>query len=282
MVSVLFLLMVLLLVIDSVQAEEVVFGGNELVLVTGGCFQMGDLYGDGFVDELPVHKVCLDDFYLGKFEVTQWQWQTVMDGENPARFKKGGDYPVERVSWEDSRIFIRELSRLTGYAFRLPTEAEWEYACRSGGKIQKYCGGDSLESVGHYRNNSGYSTHPVGVLKPNSLGIYDMSGNVWEWVQDYYVKDYFNRTGQNPQGPENGVFRVSRGGSWDYDPLFARASARNRSWPDKGFFSLGFRLALSKSDAEGVNEPTLGIVDEGSITPPQQSIDKLPLIKAPR
>ena len=221
----------------------------DMVLVKGGCFMMGDTSGDGEEEEKPVHEVCLDDFYVGVHEVTQRQWQTVM-GNNPSRFKKSDDLPVEKVSWEDVKVFIKKINDLSGgRIFRLPTEAEWEYSCRSGGKEETYCGGDNIELVARFRSNSVFSTHTVGSRSPNGLGIYDMSGNVWEWVEDWYGKKYYLTESKeplrNPTGPAGGLLKVSRGGAWDYDPWFNRASHRNRSWPDSRHFSLGFRLAAS-------------------------------------
>ena len=171
-------------------------------------------------------------------------------GDNPARFNKGDDFPVEKVSWEDVQLFIAKLNKLSvGRQFRLPTEAEWEYVCRSGGKAETYCGGENIEMVARFRSNSVFSTHAVGSRSPNGLGIYDMSGNVWEWVEDWYGKRYYETGGgkpsRNPTGPAAGLLKVSRGGAWDYDPWFNRACHRNRSWPDSHHFSLGFRLVAS-------------------------------------
>jgi len=206
------------------KAEEIKRQGNPYLAnilmsrVPGGCFQMGDTFGDGDKDEKPVHEVCLDGFLMGKFEVTQGLWQAVM-AENPAYFKKGPGYPVETVSWEDVQIFLKALNAKTGKSFRLPTEAEWEYACRSGGKQQKYCGGENRDVLAWYKDNSGEMTHPVGQKAANGLGLYDMSGNVWEWVQDWYDKGYYGKSpGQNPTGASSGSGRDLRGGSWNDDP----------------------------------------------------------------
>lgn len=222
----------------------------EMVEVKGGCFQMGDGFGEGAIDEYPVHEVCVDTFFIGRYEVTQHEWQTIM-GNNPSRFQKGNDYPVENVSWEGAQEFIRRLNRLIGGGYRLPSETEWEYACRSGGMEEKYCGGDSLDDLSRYVGNSSFTTHRVGTRFPNGLGIYDMSGNVWEWVEDWYDKEYYRSSPKlNPTGPLGGFFKVSRGGSWDYGPWFNRPSARFCSWPDFGYFALGFRLARTPPSLE--------------------------------
>lgn len=215
----------------------------EMVEVKGGCYRMGDGFGTGEIDEYPVHEVCVSAFHIGRYEVTQHEWQTIM-GNNPSRFQKGDDYPVENVSWEGAKEFIRRLNVLLGGGYRLPSEAEWEFACRGGGMDEKYCGGESLGDLSRYLGNSSSSPQRVGTRFPNGLGIYDMSGNVWEWVEDWYDKDYYRSSPRlNPTGPPSGFYKVSRGGSWDYGAWFNRPSARFCSWPDCGYFSLGFRLA---------------------------------------
>jgi formylglycine-generating enzyme required for sulfatase activity len=220
--------------------------GMEFVLVKGGCYEMGDTFGDGDKDENPVHEVCLDDFYIGKYEVTQGQWEEVM-GSNPSRFENGSNYPVERVSWNDIQGFIRMLNNKTGIKYRLPTEAEWEYAARSGGKSEKYAGTSKKLELGRYAwydDNSDSKTHPVGQKKPNGLGLYDMTGNVDEWCQDIYSKKaYSKHQRNNPIYKESGSFRVLRGGSWNVSPRSLRASHRRYITPDSGYDILGFRLA---------------------------------------
>ena len=173
--------------------------GMAFMWVPGGCYQMGDTFGDGDEDEKPVHEVCVDGYWMGKYEVTQGEWQKIM-GSNPSHFNKGDNYPVEKVSWNDAKEFIRKLnSKSNGYKFKLPTEAEWEYAARSGGKKEKYSGSSDVDSVAWYNSNSGKSTHSVGTKAPNGLGIYDMSGNVWEWVEDIYSNNaYRNHSRNNP------------------------------------------------------------------------------------
>jgi formylglycine-generating enzyme required for sulfatase activity len=192
--------------------------GVELVLVQGGCFRMGDVFGDGETEEAPAHEVCLRDFYLGKFEVTQGQWKKVMGG-NPSLDEACRDdaCPVENVSWQEAQAFIGRLNGPGGGPYRLPTEAEWEYAARSRGKPERYSGGNDLESVAWYAVNSGRRNHPVGTRAPNGLGLHDMSGNVWEWTKDWYGDDYYARSPrQDPQGPSGpaapDVDRVVRGG----------------------------------------------------------------------
>ncbi|MBU1206064.1 MAG: formylglycine-generating enzyme family protein [Proteobacteria bacterium] len=220
--------------------------GMEFIFVKGGCFDMGDTFGDGESDEKPVHQVCVNDFFLGVYEVTQTQWERVM-GINPSHFKKGGNYPVERVSWNDIQDFIGRLNRQGGRRYRLPTEAEWEYAARSGGKREKYAGassGSELNEYAWYNANAGGSSQPVGQKKANGLGLHDMTGNVWEWVADWYGQDYYrNSPKNNPAGPSSGQFRVLRGGSWFNYPWSVRASYRYRSVPsfrNNGYG--GFRL----------------------------------------
>ncbi len=219
----------------------------KFVEVKGGCFQMGDTFGDGGSDEKPAHEVCVDDFSIGKYEVTQAQWEAVM-GSNPSRFKQcGGNCPVEDVSWNDIQKFIKKLNSQTDSFYRLPTEAEWEYAARSGGKSEKYSGGNDVDSVAWYDSNSGRQTHPVGQKQPNGLGIYDMSGNVWEWCQDWYGDGYYESSPKdNPQGPSSGSRRVLRGGSWYNYALFMRATSRYRFNPVGRDSGNGFRLVRTR------------------------------------
>ncbi|TVQ96995.1 MAG: DUF1566 domain-containing protein, partial [Desulfovibrionales bacterium] len=223
--------------------------GMEFVWVPEGCYQMGcGAWADSCSEnEKPVHEVCLDGFWMGKYEVTQGQWTRIM-GSNPSYFQSGDTYPVERVSWNDVQGFITALNSQGSSTFRLPTEAEWEFACRSGGREEKYCGGDELDSLGWYSGNSGGRTHEVGTKTANGLGIYDMSGNVWEWVSDKYGSNYYSVSPRdNPQGPSTGSDRVYRGASW-YDSngvKHCRAASRNPVPPGRGNNDMGFRLALS-------------------------------------
>ena len=196
------------------EFEKESWSGVEFVWVPGGCFEMGCGNWDDSCqkNEEPVHKVALEGFWMGKYEVTQAQWKTVM-GDNPSQSRKGGDYPVENVSWEGAMAFIRKLNERTGRRFRLPTEAQWEYACRSGGKNEVYCGGKDLNAVAWHEKNSGDAIHPVGTKAANGLGLYDMSGNVWEWCSDWYAAEYDSRPVVLPAGPSEGSGRVLRGGA---------------------------------------------------------------------
>ncbi len=217
-----------------------------MVHVKGGCFEMGDNFGDGLSDELPVHTVCVKDFFIGKYEVTQGLWRAVMKS-NPSYFSKcGDDCPVEEVSWDDAQEFILKLNKETGRKYRLPTEAEWEYAARSGGKLEKWSGTSDEQKLGEYAwygANSGNSTHPVGRKKPNGLGIYDMSGNVWEWVQDVY-KHYADPPDSKHSRRHNGS--VTRGGGWKGKPKDLRASNRFYVQPAHRYSNQGFRLARTR------------------------------------
>ncbi len=231
--------------------------GMEFVLVRGGCYQMGDTLDDGDDNEKPVHEVCVDDFYLGKYEVTQGEWQKVM-GNNPSHFKKGDRYPVEQVSWNDVQDYIRKLNKRSGRNYRLPTEAEWEYAAREGGKEVRFGTGKNTigpDEANFYANKTeSYSrsgkyrqqTVPVDSFVANSLGLYNMSGNVWEWCQNWYGKDYYSSNPRmNREVPSTGEKRVNRGGGWSDDPWFLRAAARYGNLPGVVSDDLGFRLSRS-------------------------------------
>ncbi|MCQ2315010.1 MAG: SUMF1/EgtB/PvdO family nonheme iron enzyme [Bacteroidales bacterium] len=218
----------------------------EMVAVKGGTFTMGgtsEQGSDAYDDEKPTHSVTLGDYYIGKFEVTQELWEAIM-GSNPSYFK-GSKLPVEQVSWDDCQTFIRKLNSLTGANFRLPTEAEWEYAARGGSRSRgyKYSGSNSINDVAWYTDNSGSKTHVVGTKSPNELGIYDMSGNVWEWCQDWYGS-YSSGSQTNPQGPSSGSSRVLRGGSWLSRARLCRVSNRFNNTPAGGLNIFGFRLVL--------------------------------------
>ncbi len=209
---------------------------------------MGDIFGLEDEEDKPkhrVHRVCVDDFSIGKYEVTQGLWYAVMSS-NPAWFEKGGKYPVERVTWDDVQQFIQKLNSMTGKHYRLPTEAEWEYACRSGGKKEKYCGGGNINNLAWHEENSVDTTHPVGTKTPNGLGIYDMSGNVQEWCQDWFDEDYYpNSPEKNPAGPSIGENRSRRGGGYDYSVTLLRPTSRYQFRPTDRMDNLGFRLVLS-------------------------------------
>jgi formylglycine-generating enzyme required for sulfatase activity len=220
----------------------------EMVKVEAGTFTMGatpEMQAPNS-DEKPAHQVTLtNNYYMGKTEVTQALWGVVM-GNNPSNFK-GDDKPVESVSWNDCQTFISKLNRATGKNFRLPTEAEWEFAARGGNKSRhyQYSGSSYLGDVAWYYDNSGSTTHAVATKQPNELGLYDMSGNVWEWCQDWYG-DYSSTAQTNPTGAYGGSHRVSRGGCWGNDAGSCRSSYRSYGGPGYRYNDLGFRLALSE------------------------------------
>jgi formylglycine-generating enzyme required for sulfatase activity/predicted Ser/Thr protein kinase len=220
---------------------------NDMVRIQGGTFKMGctsEQGSDCYDDEKPTHSVTLSNFYIGKYEVTQAQWRAVMNN-NPSHFSGCDNCPVDNVRWNDVQDFIRKLNSMTGKNFRLPTEAEWEFAARGGNKSQgyKYSGSNSIGSVAWYEDNSGGKTQPVGQKSPNELGLYDMSGNVWEWCNDWYG-DYSSSAKTNPRGPSTGSYRVFRGGSWHHGPRYGRVSNRVGNGPGLRSNGLGFRLAL--------------------------------------
>ena len=220
----------------------------DMVKVEAGTFMMGATseMQNPYDGEKPVHQVTLtNDYYMGKYEVTQSLWQTVM-GSNPSNFK-GDNLPVERVSWNDSQEFINKLNSMTGRKFRLPTEAEWEYAARGGKKSRgyQYSGSRKISDVAWYRYNSRSKTHPVGMKLVNELGIYDMSGNVCEWCQDWYGP-YSNSSQTNPTGADSGNGRVCRGGSWIYDAGRCCSSSRSNITASYRDGCHGLRLVLSE------------------------------------
>jgi formylglycine-generating enzyme required for sulfatase activity len=226
----------------------------DLVLVKGGCFQMGDLFGDGgnsdlkIKDETPAHQVCVNDFYLGKYEVTQDQWQMIMD-DNSSKYKAcGGNCPVDSVSWDMAQEFVKKLNAISKKKYRLPTEAEWEYAARSGGKKEAWSGVLSEADPKEYAwfdENSEDSTQPVGQKKPNGLGLYDMSGNVREWCQDWYHENFYGKSPKdNPVATAATARRVQRGGGFEDSRHVIRASARKSNSQDYDHYSAGLRLVL--------------------------------------
>ena len=220
----------------------------EMVLVKGGCYQMGDTFGRGVEDERPVHEVCVKDFFLGKHPVTQMEWTGQM-GRNPSSHANCGiNCPVENVSWNDIQEFLRKLNLRTKKQYRLPTEAEWEYAARSGGKSEEWAGTSNVEELGDYAwffENSGFESHPVGQKKPNGLGIYDMTGNVWQWTSDWYGSDYYeNSPKDNPDGAAAGRTRTLRGGYWGDLVELVRVARRISLDPSVRGPGFGFRLVL--------------------------------------
>ena len=221
----------------------------DMVGVEAGTFTMGatsEQGSDAGGDEKPTRQVTLThNYYIGKTEVTQALWRAVM-GSNPSNFK-GDNLPVECVSWNDCQTFISKLNAVTGKRFRLPTEAEWEFAARGGKKSKgyKYSGGNNLDNVAWYDDNSNNQTHAVGTKIPNELGIYDMSGNVYEWCSDWYG-NYSGSSQTNPTGPSSGSYRVGRGGGWFNYARFCRSSSRDFNYPDLRYYYLGLRLVLSE------------------------------------
>jgi formylglycine-generating enzyme required for sulfatase activity len=244
---------------DTVEPTDMTFTVNgvtfTMVAVEGGTFSMGATseQGLGANDwERPVHYVTLSDFSIGQTEVTQELWQAVM-GSNPSYYTSDSQLPVERVSWNSCQDFIEQLNQLTGETFRLPTEAEWEFAARGGNKSQKYrySGSSNIQDVAWFWNSIpsqqvgtlGYGTQPVATKAPNELGLYDMSGNVWEWCQDWYGT-YSSDDQINPTGPSWGSFRIFRGGSWSRSSESCRVAYRNYTYPSTSDDTMGFRLAL--------------------------------------
>ncbi|MBP5667123.1 MAG: SUMF1/EgtB/PvdO family nonheme iron enzyme [Salinivirgaceae bacterium] len=225
------------------------YGNIEMVYVEGGTFTMGatsEQYGGVTDSEKPTHKVTLSSYYIGKYEVSQGLWKAIM-GNNPSHFKNGDNYPIENIKRDECQNFINALNQKTGKKFRLPTEAEWEYAARGGKKSKgyKYSGSNTISSVAWYESNSGHSTHPVGQKQANELGIYDMSGNVFEWCADWYG-DYSSYSQTNPTGPSNGSWGVVRGGSWYLGDNNCRVSKRHQEMTDIPRHSHGFRLVMDK------------------------------------
>ena len=237
-------------------------GYDDMVFVKGGCFNMGDTFGDGGAVEKPEHEVCVDDFHIGKYEVTQGQWKTVM-GSNPSHFSSCGDNcPVESISWNDAKEYIRKLNRQTGKNFRLPTFTEWVYAARSGGKREKWAGTSSESELGEYawyKDNSGNKTHAVGQKKSNGLGIYDMSGNVWEWVSDWY--NYKNSSENNSNRTNSVSYYVLRGGAWNYNQKMLRGRLVGFS-PDFQIISSGLRIASTPRRNSGEMSREITVVPE--------------------
>ena len=228
--------------------NDVVF---TMVLVEGGTFEMGATAEQGDEDpdenEYPVHVVNLSPFYICQTEVTQQLWRIVMD-TNPAMILGDKTLPVDCVKWDMCQKFISALNDIVGhdFKFRMPTEAEWEFAARGGNRSRgyKYSGSDNLDDVAWYGSNAAGKTHPVGTKKPNELGLYDMSGNLWEWCHDW-LGEYEPDEQTNPAGPDEGYHRVMRGGSWTYGHNFCRVSRRNYTSNVIGVSNCGLRLAMS-------------------------------------
>jgi len=226
----------------DVRSVAVGEGRVDMVYVPAGEFLMGS--SGGWEDERPAHRVRITrGFWLGRTEVTQGLWRRVM-GNNPAAFPGGDAFPVEQVSWNDCLEFISRLNRLTGKAFRLPSEAEWEYACRAGSAEDRPA---DLDASAWYDRNSGQSTHAVGRKRANALGLHDMLGNVWEWCADGYDSSFYSRSPlEDPVAPRIGIHRVDRGGCWGHGPDIVRPSRRDGSGDDYRVDLIGLRLAASK------------------------------------
>lgn len=270
--------------------EVLVQTENDMVLIKGGCFKMGNRFDDGNKDEKPVHKVCVDDFYIGKYEVTvgafrafvndtgyrteaeekdgmhhwngeEWEQKVDVYWDNTG-FLQADSQPVVGVSWNDAQEFITWLNKRSGKSFRLSTEAEWEYAARSRGKKYKYSWGNggpsgniadetTKRTFSRWQIWEGYDdgylfTAPVGSFGPNELGLYDMTGNAWEWCSDWYDKEYYKKSEkQNPMGPPSGIHRVNRGSCWHCGPELNRVTFRSYIYADYRFITLGFRLAMT-------------------------------------
>lgn len=245
--------------------------GIPFVKIEQGCFQMGQSpteqrllkresvsnnFEKYFSDELPQHKVCIDEFWMSIHEVTQGEWQKIM-GFNPAVFQEGPDYPVEMVSWDDTQQFISKLNALdNNFLFRLPSEAEWEYAARAG-TTTIYHTGDSIKGTEanfngsfpfglNLRDEYRKSTMPVGSFPANAFGLYDMHGNVWEWCNDWYKADYYQQGAtMNPSGPDSAQMKVLRGGSWFRYSAHIRSATRYENKPSGQYADTGFRLVKS-------------------------------------
>ena len=259
-------------VVEENLIEDIVFNYNgidfTMIAVDGGTFQMGATaeQSNPNDNEMPIHDVTLDDYYIGETEVTQTLWQAVM-GDNPSQFL-GPNNPVETINYNDCIAFINELNRLLAYQlpegmkFRMPTEAEWEYAARGGNRSQgyMYSGSDNIDDVAWYIGNSNGKTHPVKLKKPNELGLYDMSGNAWEWCNDWY--DYYIFTPQeNPTGAATGTRRVLRGASCCYKANDCRVAYRTYSNPEIRIKTGGgLRLALAADN--WVVAPEVEPIDE--------------------
>ena len=213
----------------------------KMIFIKGGNFLMGSDDWEAFKDERPIHEVTLNSFFIGQTEVTQALWKSIM-GINPSRIEHI-NHPVDCVSWNDCQLFINKLNCLTGKKFRLPTEAEWEYAARGNNNKYKYSGSNVIGEVAFMGDNSANSAHDVSQRHPNGYGLYDMSGNVWEWCFDWY-SNYESIDVINPTGPQKGVEHVVRGGSWNCISRVCRISNRFKCPPDGYRDDLGMRLVL--------------------------------------
>lgn len=221
-------------------------GGIDFIKIAGGSFKMGSPDSEGGICEHPQHRVAVSGFLMGKYVVTQKQYTEVM-GTNPSGFKSD-DLPVEHVSWDEAMEFCKRFGEKYNVKARLPYEAEWEYACRAGTDTAYYWGNTIKDEYCWYHNNSGNRTCPAGTKKPNAWGLYDMSGNVWEWCMDWYSNNYYeNSPDKDPSGPENGNTRSVRGGSWGSYDVGLRSANRYKEKPQGRIPNLGFRLVVPES-----------------------------------
>jgi len=226
------------------KGDSVLISVPAMVFIQGGSFRMGAAVAGS--DETPIHTVQVGDFMMGRYEVTQKEWRDVMGNDARVNYFPGCDScPVERVSWHHVNEYLEKLSAMTGRHFRLPTEAEWEYAARGGrlSRHYKYSGSNDPDEVAWRDGNSDVMTHPVGRKKPNELGLYDMTGNVWELCSDWYSRDYYAVSpATDPRGPEEGKEKVMRGGSWFHDSSGLRISDRDGCDPHWRYGYVGFRV----------------------------------------
>ncbi|MBI5587990.1 MAG: SUMF1/EgtB/PvdO family nonheme iron enzyme [Deltaproteobacteria bacterium] len=233
------------LIKEGEQQEKKPIPPIDMALVKGGCYKMGDFIGEGDDDERPVHEVCLTDFYMQTTEVTQDLFEAVM-GYNPSKYKDPKK-PVTGVSWHGATAFIKKLNEEKKGFYRLPTEAEWEYAARSGGKDDMWAGTRNegqLDDYAWFGDNSDGDLHQVKQKKPNALGLYDMSGNAWEWTEDYFDFDYYQVSPRkDPYGPDMSYWKVIRGGSYVEDPYKIRTTFRYAVESPSRLRNVGFRLA---------------------------------------
>ena len=239
---------------------------HEMIFVEGGTFQMGSNSGE--VNEQPVRAVQLHSFFIGKYEVTQMQWVAII-GNNPSGKKNCEECPVEQVSWDNIQLFLKKLNSQTGKNYRLPTEAEWEFAARGGvnSSEYEYSGSMNIDSVAWYFNNSAKEATVVGRKRANELGIYDMSGNVWEWCSDWFG-EYKNAGAVNPLGVSSGNWKIVRGGAWNNTPRLCSVHKRNWLNKDLGSTDIGFRLVLP------IEDETIG----EDATPPEENKNDMLLI----
>jgi len=243
-----FSLLFIFIMLMTRQARGAAVPAIQTVAITGGCFMMGDQSGVGGYDEKPVHEVCVDDFRMAVFETTEEQWNAVMGSNLKLQSERGRLFPVSGVSWNDAREFISRLNRLSGLNYRLPSEAEWEYAARSGGKQYMYAGSNDEKTLPDFacsKASCAGDLIQVGQKKPNVLGLYDMSGNAWEWVQDRYDPYYYRQSPKNnPQGDPFGVNRILRGGGSDSVNGQLRTTYREYLAATVRRDGVGFRVVL--------------------------------------